>query len=101
MVADRSLRARRNTSAAPDPDAFDAVLKDGVVTLLPDNRLIGFRHHILFDYAASRLFIDPLNIEATVERLRDDRGLSLMLAPAIGFALQSLWENGESDREAF
>jgi hypothetical protein len=101
MVADRSLRARRNTSAAPDPDAFDAILKDGVVTLLPDNRLIGFRHHILFDYAASRLFIDPLNIEATVERLRDDPGLSLMLAPAIGFALQSLWENGESGREAF
>jgi hypothetical protein len=83
MVADRSLRARRTTAAAPDPDAFDAVLKDGVVMLLSDIRLIGFRHHILFDYAASRLFIDPLNIAATVERLRNDRGLSLMLAPAI------------------
>jgi hypothetical protein len=63
--------------------------------------LIGFRHHILFDYAASRLFIDPLNIAATVDRRRNDRGLSLMLAPAIGFALQALWEKGDAGREAF
>jgi hypothetical protein len=101
MVADRSLRARRTTAAAPDPAAFDAVQKDGVVMLLSDTRLIGFRHHILFDYAASRLFIDPLNIAATVDRLRNDRSLSLMLAPAIGFALQALWENGDAGREAF
>jgi hypothetical protein len=101
MVSARSLRARRTTAAAPNTTAFDALLKDGVVTLLPDDRLIGFRHHILFDYAASRLFIDPLDIAATVERLRNDRGLSLMLAPAIGFALQSLWGNGEPGRDAF
>jgi hypothetical protein len=101
MIADRSLRARRAAAAAPDPAAFDAVLKDGVVMLLSDTRLIGFRHHILFDYAASRLFVDPLNIAATVARLRNDRGLSLMLAPAIGFALQALWENGDAGREAF
>jgi hypothetical protein len=101
MVNGRSLRARRTTAATPDPTAFDAVLKDGVVTLLPDNRLIGFRHHILFDYAASRLFIDSLDIAATVERLRNDRGLSLMLAPAISFALQSFWGNGEPGRDAF
>lgn len=101
MVANRSLRARRTTAAAPDPAAFDAVQKDGVVMLLSDVRLIGFRHHILFDYAASRLFIDPLNIAATVDRLRNDRSLSLMLAPAIGFALQALWENDDPAREAF
>jgi hypothetical protein len=70
MVTNRSLRARRMTAAAPDPAAFDAVLKDGVVTLLPDVRLIAFRHHILFDYAASRLFIDSLDIAGTVERPR-------------------------------
>jgi len=101
MVADRSLRARRTTAAAPDPDAFDAVQKDGVVMLLSDVRLIGFRHHILFDYAASRLFIDSLNIATTVDRLRNDRSLSLMLAPAIGFALQALWENGDAGRDVF
>jgi hypothetical protein len=101
MVHARSLRARRMTAATPDPAAFDRVLKEGVVTLLSDDRLIGFRHHILFDYAASRLFIDPLNIEATVDRLRSDRGLSMMLAPAIAFALQSLWASGDADRNAF
>ena len=101
MVANRSLRARRTTAAVPDPAALDAVQKDGVVMSLSDTRLIGFRHHILFDYAASRLFIDPLNIAGTVDRLRSDRGLSLMLAPAIGFALQALWENGDAGREGF
>jgi uncharacterized protein (DUF934 family) len=101
MVSNRSLRARRTTAAAASATAFDALLKDGVVTFLSDDRLIGFRHHILFDYAASRLFIDPLDIAVTVERLRNDRGLSLMLAPAIGFALQSLWGNGEPGHGAF
>ncbi|WP_063695350.1 ATP-binding protein [Bradyrhizobium embrapense] len=101
MVTDRTLRARRTTAAAPDPDAFDAVQKDGVVMQLSDVRLIGFRHHILFDYAASRLFIDPLDVAATVDRLRNDRSLSLMLAPAIGFALQALWETDDPAREAF
>jgi hypothetical protein len=89
------------TAAAPDPAAFDALLKESVVALLADDRLVGFRHHILFDYAASRLFVDPLDINATADRLRTDRGLSLMLAPALAFALQSLWVAGGAGRPEF
>jgi hypothetical protein len=101
MVTARGLRARRMTAAAPDPAAFDLVLKDGVVTLLPDGQSVGFRHHILFDYAASRLFIDTFDIAATVKRLHEDRGLSLMLAPAIAFALQALWATDIPSRHTF
>jgi hypothetical protein len=98
MVSDRILQAPRLDVAQADPAAFDKLLSDNVLVPVGDKK-VAFRHHILFDYSASRVFIDPADIAATGELLRRERGLGLMLAPALSFALQGLWTE-EQDRRA-
>jgi transposase len=51
--------------------------------------------------AASRVFIDPADVAATGALLRRDRGLGLMLAPALSYALQDLWVRGQNGRAQF
>jgi hypothetical protein len=101
MVTSRSLQAPRLDVAEPDPAAFENLLRSNVLVAVSGNRYVSFRHHILFDYAASRVFIDPTNIAATGDLLRRDRGLGLMLAPALSFALQDLWVTGQNGRPQF
>jgi hypothetical protein len=101
MVTTRSLRAAKLTAATPDAVALDNLLKANVLAPIAGDRYVGFRHHILFDYAASRLFIDPMNIMATANQLRTERGLSLMLAPALAFTLQYLWVSGTKGHQQF
>ncbi len=101
MVANRALQAGRLATAEPDPAAFDGLLRSSVLVPVFGDRYVSFRHHILFDYAASRVFIDPTNIMATGELLRQDRALGLMLAPALSFALHDLWEHGTNGHPEF
>jgi hypothetical protein len=101
MVALKVLRAGKLTSAEPDPTAFNQLLKENVLILVGTGRYVSFRHHILFDYAASRVFIDPSNIASTGALLQKDPGLGLMLAPALAFALQELWLQDDSRHGEF
>jgi hypothetical protein len=101
MVTGRILRARRLETAEHDPAAFQNLLHENVLVTLASNRYVAFRHHILFDYAASRLFIDPSNLAETSELLRADQSLGLMLAPALSFALQDLWVHSAGGRRDF
>ena len=91
MVATRGLQANRIEVAQADPVAFDNLRRSNVLITVSNDRYVSFRHHILFDYAASRLVINPADATATADLLRRDRGLGLMLAPALGYALQDLW----------
>lgn len=101
MIAARALRAERLVSAKPDPKAFDEVMRENVLVPVSGNRFVSFRHHILFDYAASRVYLNPSNVEATSEILRRDKGLGLLLGPALVFALQELWSTPGGGRSAF
>ncbi|MGV7219338.1 AAA family ATPase [Bradyrhizobium sp. UFLA05-112] len=101
MVANRGLQANRLTVAQSDTAAFDQLLRHNVLIGVSGNRYVAFRHHILFDYAASRVFIDPADVEATGDLLRRDRGLGLMLAPALSYALQDLWVTGSTGHQQF
>jgi hypothetical protein len=101
MIAARTLRAERLASAQPDPKAFDELMRENVLVPVSGNRFVSFRHHILFDYAASRVYLDPSNLEATSEILKRDKGLGLLLGPALVFALQELWSTPEDGRSAF
>jgi hypothetical protein len=56
MVDGRALRANRLNTAGSCPAAFDALLRENVLVPLAGNLHVGFRHHILFDYAASRVY---------------------------------------------
>ncbi|MBB4373749.1 hypothetical protein GGD63_006577 [Bradyrhizobium sp. cir1] len=101
MVTNRGLQASRLTVAQSDTAAFDRLLRNNVLIGVAGNRYVAFRHHILFDYAASRVFIDPADVEATGDLLRRDRGLGLMLAPALSYALQDLWVTGSAGHQEF
>ena len=59
MVDGRALRANKLNAAGSDPTAFDTLLRENVLVSLPGDRQVAFRHHILFDYAASRVYLDP------------------------------------------
>ncbi|WP_315730732.1 MULTISPECIES: ATP-binding protein [unclassified Bradyrhizobium] len=101
MVASRGLQANRLTVAQSDTAAFDNLMRNNVLIGVSGDRHVAFRHHILFDYAASRVFIDPADVEATGGLLRRDRGLGLMLAPALSYALQDLWVTGAAEHQQF
>ena len=62
MVGGRALKANRLNAAGSEPTVFDTLLRENVLVLLPGERHVAFRHHILFDYAASRVHLDPDDI---------------------------------------
>jgi hypothetical protein len=101
MVTSHTLQAERLTVAREAPSGLDALFKANVLVPVVGDRYIGFRHHILFDYAASRLLIDPLKIEEITTRLLAQPGLALMLAPALAYALHDVWLNSTSERLEF
>lgn len=55
MVANRNLQANRLDVAQADPVAFDNLRSSKVLITVSNDRYISFRHHILYDYAASRV----------------------------------------------
>ncbi len=101
MITARTLRAERLTSAQPDPTAFDKLMGENVLVPVSSDRYISFRHHILFDYAASRVYLDPSNIADTSAVLKREKGLGLLLGPALVFALQELWSSSTDGRSPF
>lgn len=101
MVTTHTLQAERVKVATSAPSALDGLFKANVLVPVIGDRCVAFRHHILFDYAASRLFIDPLNIGSIQARLLAQPGLALMLAPALAYALHDVWLNSGGDRCEF
>ena len=101
MVEGRALRANKLNAAGSDAAAFDALLHENVLVPLPGDRHVAFRHHILFDYAASRVYLDPDDISKTAALLANNSDLGLMLAPALAFELQSLWNTSGNGRASF
>jgi hypothetical protein len=101
MVTMHTLQAERLAVAKEGPEALDELFKANVLVPVIGDRYVGFRHHILFDYAASRLFIDPVNISTLTARLLAQPGLALMLAPALAYALHDLWLNSTAGRPEF
>ena len=55
-----------------------------------DDRYVTFRHHILFDYAVSRLRLDLSDRPALQHTLSKSRGLGFLLAPALGYSLGAI-----------
>ena len=100
MIKSRSLRAPKLEAAKHDPNAFDQLLRENVL-VTAGNQHVAFRHHILFDYATSRLYLAPDDLEATAKLVDQGNGLGLMLAPALAFALQQLWSDQTQGHRCF
>ena len=91
MVAHRALRAARLSIAAANPQILDALIREGVLVVTDQQRSVQFRHHLLFDYMASRVFMDAEAIVSGQAVFPKAEGLGLLLAPAMGFLLRGLW----------
>ena len=100
MIESRSLRTNKLNAANSNPEAFDALLFENVL-VLPQQQFVTFRHHILFDYAASRVFLQSDDLKNVVKLFSKDNNIGLMLAPALAFVLQQLWDDIESGRQTF
>lgn len=100
MVNTRSLRASLLEVLNPDPSSVEGLVRDGVLIEVEGRRWIQFRHHLLFDYAAGRVFLDPSTLVSGERKFPKAEGLGLMLAPALSFVLQELWSS-ENDHRRF
>lgn len=100
MVAAGALRAQRLKVAIASPAMLETLTGEGVLISTNAERSVHFRHHLLFDYIASRVFLDPDGIVDGAAPFPKAQGLGLLLAPAMGFLLQALWAE-DTDHNRF
>lgn len=96
MVEARALRAATDTIAQRDPAILDELEAEGVIIKVENDRWVQFRHHLLFDFVAARVLLDPGALIAGTLRFPKDDGKGLMLAPALGFLLREIWDGDDS-----
>ncbi|MGR3761722.1 hypothetical protein ACUXV3_16570 [Roseobacteraceae bacterium NS-SX3] len=96
MVSARTLRARVEVAGGPDPEVIDVLAGEGVIISVDHGRWIQFRHHLLFDFSAARVLIDPSALVDGSLRFPKEQAQGLMLAPALSFVLREIWDNDES-----
>jgi hypothetical protein len=100
MVEKRSLEIDIGPIRQEHARVLDSILHSGVLVTRSNERFLAFRHNIIFDYAASRLYLNPFEPFHLRDLFLRDRGLGLMLSPGLGFALQELWD-AEGDHSNF
>jgi hypothetical protein len=84
-----SLRA-----AELDHPGLEALLGSGIFDERDDR--YSFAHHILFDHAAGRYFIDISTGANLISQLKSLGSKAFMLAPALRFSLERLWRRDAS-----
>ena len=99
MVEARVLSAQFDEVAGSDPAVLDVLERAGVLISHNKGRRIQFRHHILFDFAAARVLLDPDEMIGGKQKFGKAEALGPMLAPALMFVLQELWtrDSGRAD----
>lgn len=65
---------------------------------VPDESVLAFNHHVLFDYAVERVYLR--GITAISERLAEDPQLILFARPSLVMHFQHLWDS-DSERRSF
>jgi hypothetical protein len=100
MVEMRSLEINVDPIRREHATSLDTILRGGVLVTRTNERSLAFRHNILFDYAASRLYLNPFDQNQLHDLFLRDRGMGLILSPALRYALQELWDH-EANRSAF
>jgi hypothetical protein len=70
-------------------EAIDNLERVGVLALEPSRQVVGFRHHVLFDYAVARLALLP-EPAAALEQLHKEKAAGLLLAPSLGYWVEGL-----------
>ncbi len=97
MISARALRIPINDI---ESTGIDGLKREGVIITDKNGRYIYFRHHLLFDYAAAHVLIDPEGLINGSFRFPKAEAQGLMLAPALSFVLREIWES-DDDRSGF
>ncbi len=93
MVERRRLILRKMDVAHP---ALDGVLAAGVLVASGDR--VGFAHHVLFDHAAGRYFLDWNDTSRLVTQMSGSEGVGLLLGPSLRFAIERIWRDDSAGR---
>ncbi len=108
MVHERSLRVSRveiwNQPSQIPLAALTSLLQRNVLAEwqssdinAPDRYWIVFAHHVLFDYAASRLILrQGRSIQDLIALLQAQRDLIVVLRPSLTMLFQHLWDRAQS-----
>ena len=97
MVNGRALRVQFAIAAGNEPATLDALESEGVLVSTNHRRWVQFRHHLIFDFAAARMLLDPGELIKGSRRFPKNDAHGLMLAPALGFTLREIWDRDRSD----
>jgi hypothetical protein len=107
MIDAQVLRVlRADVRPQVDVDALVDLERQGILRAedqggRPNEDVLLFNHHVLFDYAVARLvFWRGRESARLVALLRARRELSLMLSPSLTLALSDAWNSGQ-DRKSF
>lgn len=100
MIERGRMEASRIAAGAGTGNVLDQLQQASVLIPVNGDRDVAFRHHIIFDYTASRVAIDLSDVVHAKESFKA-KGASLLLAPALSFALQHLWETSAPGRAHF
>lgn len=74
-------------------DAISDVVQSGVLALANDR--VAFSHHVLFDHAASRFYLEWDDLDALAAQVSADPAIGLLLGPALRFAVEKAWRDDE------
>ena len=94
MIADRATRVfRADIQGLVQGNALPELERENIIRSSdPNGDLLIFAHHILFDYAISRLiFLRGRSPDRLVGHLRAEPDLVLMLGPSLSLCFQDLW----------
>lgn len=94
MADQERLTIKKSTVSS---DALDEVIATGVLAPAPADR-VAFAHHVLFDHAAGRFYLDLTSANSLSTRIAKKAGIGFLLGPALRFALKGLWSEGETGR---
>jgi hypothetical protein len=105
MIDAQVLRVgRANVRTKVDLDALVDLERQGILHAedqggKPNEDVLLFNHHVLFDYTVARLvFWRGRDVIRLVELLRARRELSLMLSPSLTLALSDAWNSGQDHK---
>lgn len=70
-------------------EAIGEVVQRGVLALAGER--VAFSHHVLFDHAASRYYLEWDDVDSLAAQVSDDPAIGLLLGPALRFAFEKVW----------
>ncbi len=80
-------------------DALEEAIATGVLVQAPQDR-ISFAHHVLFDHAVGRFYLDLDDAAALTAQVTGQPAIGLLLGPGLRFAIMDKWETGPAGKDA-